>query len=214
MRAASVITLLLLIGSSVSLTSARGDEFAAPNPNLPDLQEVPAPIPDPPALQRTKAPAPQPVPTHVLPASATQPARSVREARIYRLSNSEAGKVAEAIDLFLQVKYHVFAPREDGDAAPWKIVAEATTNSIIASAEPPIQGEIERLIRELDAPRTQIEVQVKISVTGLDGKPDIHSEPRIITLNGQRAVVGIESADGTRLHVELTPRVVERTEDK
>ncbi len=193
MRAVSLITVLLLIGTPVFLTSAHGDDTAVP-----------------PSETKAQVPVAVPIP----PVRARHPAPAVRETRVYRLSNSAAGKVAEAMELFLQVKYHVDGTREEGDAAPWTIVAEKVSNSILASAEPPIQGEIERLIRELDAPRTQIEIQAKISVTGLDGKADIHSEPRIMTLNGQRATVVIERSDGTKLQVELTPRVVEPTKSE
>ena len=220
MRAASLIAVLLVVGSSVSWTSptsARGDEVAAPNPNVPDVQEVPAPIPDPPVRRPDPVPAaaPQDIPALFVAPSNQKTVPVPRESRVYRVIHAEAGKVAEAIDLFLRVKHRVEAKGEEAAAAPWTIVAEAASNSIITSAEPRIQGEIEGLVRELDAPTPMLHIEMRIRVKEGDGEFKLWSRPQIMTISGQPAMVSVGSRDGMTIEVELTPRVVdEQFDDK
>jgi hypothetical protein len=221
MRAASLIAVLLVVGSSVSWTSptsARGDEVAAPNPNLPDLQEVPAPIPDPPVRRSEPVPAvgPQSVPALYVAPSDQKTVPVSRESRVYRVRHTQASKVAEAIDLYLRVKHKIETPRDDVEGARWTIVAEASSNSIIASAERGIQSQIERLVWELDAPTQTFLIQMKIRVKDGDGEFKVWSRPQIImTIGGQPAMVSVGSRDGMTIEVELTPRVVdEQFDDK
>lgn len=94
------------------------------------------------------------------------------------------------------------------------IVAEAKTNSLIISAVRAEMNEILAVIERVDQSPIQLVIPMKISLVGPQGKKRILSRPHVRTLNGRMAGIGIGLDDGSRLEIELTPRVIDSDKEE
>lgn len=136
--------------------------------------------------------------------------KSKSKVRVYRLSNSPALDVAKAIgDWFEARQQMLYGDQADANPVPVRITPEVVSNSLIVSGDPvdPQTKLVESMIRALDARPTAIHVDVTVRQS-VDGKNSVIAQPKVITYDGQTAIVQI--GDGIKgMTIEITPKVVE-----
>jgi len=105
-----------------------------------------------------------------------------RKNTVYRLKNSFAGDVAEAINEFLRSERAVEMAAA-GTESPFRqierevvVVPELVTNSLIISATPRFYDEIEELVEQLDEAPAQVVIQVVIAEVLLDSMDEFGVE--------------------------------------
>jgi len=149
-----------------------------------------------------------------------------RKNNVYRLKNSPADDVAEAINEFLRSERAVemAAP---GAESPFRqierevvVVPEIVTNSLIISATPRFYDEIEELVERLDEAPAQVVIQVVIAEVELDSMDEFGVELGIqdsllfdrsllgdlVTLTESTLVPGVGTVQNERiLAAPLTP---------
>lgn len=144
----------------------------------------------------------------------TKPAVA-RMTTVVRLKNIPAASTAIAITNFLKAKRGL-ARLQIGSApvTEFVIAPDTSTNSLFISAAKADVDEIAALIERVDQTPDQIVIPLEISIVGPEGKTRVLSRPQVRTLNGQQAFIDIGLDDGSRLKIELTPRVVRDDKDE
>ena len=97
-----------------------------------------------------------------------------RVTRVYRLRNSPAQFIADAINEFLLTEQQIQFV-QPGLVSPFEqmerevvVVAESVSNSLVIAATPRYIKDIEQIIKELDKPQPQVLIQVLIAEVELD----------------------------------------------
>jgi type II secretion system protein D len=100
--------------------------------------------------------------------------------RVYRLKNTNAQDVANALSLFLRTEITVLGL---GELTPFTqierevvVVPELISNSLIISATPKYYEDVEALIRQLDEQPPQVVIQVMIAAVRLDNAEEFGVE--------------------------------------
>lgn len=137
-----------------------------------------------------------------------------RKSSVFRLKNSPAAQVAQAINEFLRSE-RVVQQAAPGSVSAFRqiegevvVVPETISNSLILSATPRFYDEIRRLIEELDAQPPQVLIQVLIAEVLLNNTDEFGVELGLQdSLLFDRSLVGdvVETASGTLLGDTLNP---------
>jgi type II secretion system protein D len=98
-----------------------------------------------------------------------------RETEVFRLKNSYADKVAEALNKFLSTERQIQMQQTPGMVSAFEqidrevvVVPEMVSNSLILSATPRFFGEVKHVIEQLDERPPMVMIQVLIAEVDLD----------------------------------------------
>jgi type II secretory pathway component GspD/PulD (secretin) len=146
---------------------------------------------------------------HVLPRGRQDSGPGTRSTTVYRLKHLAAKDAARALNEKLGKQLDT-KPRHDGIVldSPVVVVPDEASNTLLISAEAAYAGKIAATIQKLDAQPQFVAVRCRISRIDAGGRAEVLSRPRIMTIDGQTAVVEISGGQTDRYKFELTPHIV------
>ena len=122
-----------------------------------------------------------------------------RQTMVYRLRNSQAGDIEQALRQFLDQERQRVVATLGADAVgaakellarEIAIVAEQTSNTLLISGSPRFFKTIWEMVRELDQPPPQVLVEVLLARVTLDDKTEFGVEWGVLAHPSNRTVAG------------------------